>query len=73
MKMKFAAVILWLSIFAVAPGVTLDNVLNTTLEKNPAIQQAKANVEAATGRRLVLRSIAWPNVRLNLPGGVQGG
>ncbi len=73
MKLKFAAAILWLSIFAVAPGVTLDNVLNTTLEKNPAIQQAKANLEGAAGRRLVLRSIAWPNVRLNLPAGVQGG
>jgi outer membrane protein TolC len=74
MKLKFAmAICLW-SIFPVARGgVTLDKVLNTTLEKNPAIQQAKANLEQAAGRRLVLRSIIWPNLRLNVPGGVQGG
>jgi outer membrane protein TolC len=53
--------------------VTLDAVMDTTLEKNPAIQQAKAKLEAATGRRIVLRSVAWPSVRLNAPAGVQGG
>ena len=73
MKLKFAAVVCLLSIFAEARAVTLDGVLSTTLEKNPAIQQAKANLEAAAGRRLVLRSIAWPNAKLNLPAGVQGG
>ena len=74
MKLKFVTAICLLSIFSVARGgVTLDKVLNTTLEKNPAIQQAKANLEQATGRRLVLRSIIWPNLKLNLPGGVQGG
>src|SRR5256885_14876466 len=54
-------------------AITLDEVLNSTLEKNPAIQQAKANLERAAGRRLVLRSIVWPNLKLNLPAGVQGG
>ena len=54
-------------------SITLDDVLNTTLEKNPAIQQAKANLEQAAGRRLVLRSIVWPNVKLGAPAGVQGG
>jgi len=73
MRAKFAAAILSLSILPIAHGITLDAVLNKTLENNPEIQRAKANLEAATGRRLVLRSIAWPNLRLNLPAGVQGG
>lgn len=76
MKLRFAAVILLL--FANANplfggSITLDGVLNTTLEKNPAILQAKSNLEQAAGRRLVLRSIVWPNVKLNVPAGVQGG
>ncbi|PYL31351.1 MAG: hypothetical protein DMF35_10115, partial [Verrucomicrobia bacterium] len=54
-------------------AVTLDGVLNSTLEKNPAIQQAKSNLEQAAGRRLILRSIVWPNVKVNVPAGVQGG
>src|SRR2546430_5964928 len=74
MKLKFVIAICLLSIFPVARGgVTLDKVLDTTLDKNPAIQQAKANLEQAAGRRLVLRSIIWPNLKLNAPGGVQGG
>jgi outer membrane protein TolC len=76
MKSKFAVIVC--SLFATANlsfggSVTLHTVLNTTLERNPAIQQAKANLEAATGRRIVLRSVAWPSVRSNLPAGVQGG
>jgi len=53
--------------------MTLEGVLQTALEKNPAILQAKANVEQAAGQRLVFRSIAWPSARLNIPAGVQGG
>jgi outer membrane protein TolC len=76
MKLQFAAAIL--SLFAMANpsfggSITLDGVLNTTLEKNPAIQQAKANLEQAAGRRLVLRSIVWPNLKAGVPAGVQGG
>ena len=56
-----------------AKAITLESVLQRTLEKNPEIEQAKANVEQATGQRLVFRSIVWPNARLNVPGGVQGG
>ncbi|PYK32068.1 MAG: hypothetical protein DME57_01265 [Verrucomicrobia bacterium] len=73
MKPIFAAAFVSLSILPTGHAITLDAVLNKTLEKNPAIQQAKANLEAASGRRIVLRSIAWPNVKLNLPAGVQGG
>jgi outer membrane protein len=73
MRAKFTAALLLLSILPIAHGITLDAVLNKTLENNPEIQRAKANLEAAAGRRLVLRSVAWPNLRLNLPAGVQGG
>ncbi len=76
MKLRFAAAVL--SMFAAANlsfggSITLDGVLNATLEKNPAIQQAKANLEQAAGRRLVLRSIIWPNIKAGVPAGVQGG
>ena len=36
-----------------ASAITLESVLQTTLEKNPAIQEAKAGLEQATGQRLV--------------------
>ncbi len=62
-----------LSILSSAPALTLENALDTTLEKNPAIQQAKLNLEQAAGRRLVLRSIMWPTARIGVPAGVQGG
>jgi outer membrane protein TolC len=56
-----------------APAVTLENVLQTTLEKNSAIQEAKSGVEQAAGQRLVLRSMIWPKVAMAVPAGVQGG
>ncbi|HKR53078.1 MAG TPA: TolC family protein, partial [Chthoniobacterales bacterium] len=56
-----------------AQAVTLEQVLQTTLEKNPTIQQAKARLEEAAGRRLELRSIEWPDAKIGLPAGVQGG
>src|SRR5438874_7297749 len=56
-----------------ATAITIDRVLETTLEKNPAIQQAKSNLEQAAGHRLILRSIMWPNVKANVPAGLQGG
>src|SRR5438045_7668684 len=54
-------------------GMTLESVLQTTLEKNPAIQEAKSGFEQATGQRLVFRSIVWPHVELGVPAGVQAG
>jgi outer membrane protein len=63
----------FLSISSDARGVTLDTLLQITLEKNPAIQQAKAHLEEAAGQRLVLRSVMWPDAKLRLPAGVQGG
>jgi outer membrane protein TolC len=73
MKPFFLAVVLSLSMLPAAPAVTLDGVLNATLERNPEIQRAKSNLEQAAGRRLILRSVVWPSVRVNVPAGVQGG
>jgi outer membrane protein len=63
----------FLSIVSGARGVTLDTLLQITLEKNPVIQQAKAHLEEAAGQRLVLRSIMWPDATVGVPAGVQGG
>jgi outer membrane protein TolC len=54
-------------------AITLQDVLQTTLEKNPAIQEAKAGVEQAAGKRLVFRSIALPSADLGVPAGLQYG
>ena len=56
-----------------AHAVTLEQVMQTTLEKNPTIQQAKARLEEAAGRRVELRSINWADARIVLPAGLQGG
>lgn len=73
MKAGFLSTLVTLSILSAAPAITLDEALNTTLEKNPEIQRAKANLEQAAGRRLILRSVVWPSVKANAPGGLQGG
>jgi len=54
-------------------GITLEAALARTLEKNPAIQQAKLELEAASGRRLVLRATGLPDAIVNTPAGLQGG
>src|SRR6266446_10472849 len=56
-----------------ASAMTLENVLQTTLEKNPAIQEAKAGLEQATGKRLIFRSVVWPRAEIGVPAGVQAG
>src|SRR5438105_6717 len=56
-----------------ASAITLESVLQTTLEKNPAVQEAKAGLEQATGRRLVFRSVVWPRAEVGVPAGVQAG
>ena len=68
-----AAIALSLAFGTEARAVTLDAVLDRTLEKNPAIQEAKARVEEAAGQRVVLRAIMWPDAKVVAPGGVQGG
>jgi len=56
-----------------AGGVTLETVLQRTLEKNPAIQEAKSGLEQAAGQRLVFRSVVWPRAEVGVPAGIQGG
>ena len=56
-----------------ARAATLQQVLDTTLEKNPAIQEAKAGLEQAAGKRLVFRSVVLPDFRVAVPAGVQAG
>jgi outer membrane protein TolC len=65
--------ILMASLAHPASAVTLETVLQTTLEKNPAIQEAKSGLEQATGQRLVFRSVVWPQVELGVPAGLQAG
>jgi outer membrane protein len=56
-----------------AKAITLERVLQTTLDQNPAIQEAKSGLEQAAGQRLVFRSIVWPHAELGVPAGVQAG
>jgi outer membrane protein TolC len=56
-----------------ASAVTLQQVLRTTLKQNPAILEAKAGLEQAAGKRLVFRSIVWPDLEVDVPAGVQYG
>ncbi|MBA2270601.1 MAG: TolC family protein [Chthoniobacterales bacterium] len=56
-----------------AAGLTLETALARTVEKNPAIRQAKARLEEAAGRRIVLRAPSLPNAGIGIFGGLQGG
>jgi hypothetical protein len=56
-----------------ARAVTLQDVLDTTLRKNSAIQEAKAGLEQAAGKRLVFRSVILPDFLVGVPAGVQAG
>jgi outer membrane protein TolC len=71
-RIQLAAVLL-ISCAAKTHAISLDAALAKTLEKNSAIVEAKMALEQAAGRRLVLRSIGLPNVRLQGLLGVQGG
>src|SRR5438045_4938644 len=54
-------------------AITLERVLQTTLDQNPAIQEAKSGLEQAAGQRLVFHSLVWPHAELGVPAGVQAG
>ncbi|HVF71778.1 MAG TPA: TolC family protein [Chthoniobacterales bacterium] len=54
-------------------AITLDAALSRTLEKNPEIVQARLALEQAAGRRLVLRSTALPDIKIQGVAGLQGG
>jgi outer membrane protein len=71
--LKVFAIILLVSLTHATNAVTLQAVLQTTAERNPAIQEAKSGLEQAAGQRLVFRSVVWPDAELSVPAGVQGG
>src|SRR5207249_2392171 len=54
-------------------AITLERVLQATLDENPAIQEAKSGLEQASGRRLIFRSVVWPHAEVGVPAGVQAG
>src|SRR6476620_7065104 len=54
-------------------AVTLQEVLRTTLDNNPAILEAQAGLDPAAGQRMVFRSIVWPDFEVDVPAGVQYG
>jgi outer membrane protein TolC len=56
-----------------AKAITLQEVFRTTLDNNPAILEAKSGLEQAAGKRLVFRSIVWPDFDLGVPAGLQYG
>ena len=67
----------FLVVFLCAPtcasAITLEAALARTVEKNPAIQQARARLEEAAGRRIILRAPSLPDARIGIFGGLQGG
>jgi outer membrane protein TolC len=54
-------------------AVTLDALLQQTVEKNAEIHKAKAGLEEAAGSRLVFHSVALPGATIGAIGGDQGG
>jgi outer membrane protein TolC len=72
-SLHILVLILIASLAHATSAVTLQEVLRTTLDKNPAILEAKAGLEQAAGQRLVFRSIVWPDLEVGVPAGVQYG
>jgi outer membrane protein len=72
-QLLFFITILIVCFASPAYAITLETVLQTTLGKNPAIQEAKSGLEQAAGQRLVFRSVIWPDIELGVPAGIQGG
>jgi Outer membrane protein len=54
-------------------AITLEALLQRTLQNNPEIRSAKANMEQAFGQKLVFHSRALPDAVIGLPAGLQGG
>src|SRR5207302_3064768 len=54
-------------------AITLDTLLQKTIEKNPEIQKTRHDLEQAFGRRLVFRAVGLPEATIGVTGGVQGG
>ncbi|MFL6539282.1 MAG: TolC family protein [Chthoniobacterales bacterium] len=71
--MKIIALLLAVGLTSRVCAMTFDQTMAATLERNPTIQAARSNLEAAAGRKIVLHAIAYPDARLDLFGGAQGG
>src|ERR1700755_3242687 len=54
-------------------ALTLDAIMRRTVDQNPEIQQAKLRLEMATGKKIELRSIAYPDAVIGAVAGDQGG
>ena len=72
-RIHLFAAVLTACFASLADAITLETVLQTALERNPDIQEAKSGLEQASGKRLVFRSVALPDVELGVPAGVQAG
>src|SRR5438309_2813507 len=70
---RFFVAVLVVFLAHTSGAITLERVLQTALDQNPAIQEAKLGLEQAAGQRLVFRSIVWPHAELGVPAGVQAG
>ena len=67
------AALLLLPRLASTSEMTLDAILQRTVEKNPEIVKAKLELEQASGRRLIFRSVGLPNAIIGATLGDQGG
>jgi outer membrane protein TolC len=72
-RVHLFAAVLTACFASLADAITLETVLQTTLQRNPDIQEAKSGLEQAAGKRLVFRSVALPDAELSVPAGVQAG
>src|SRR5213595_601704 len=70
---RFFVAVLVVFLAHTSGAITLERILQTTLDQNPAIQEAKSGLEQAAGQRLVFRSLVWPHAELGVPAGVQAG
>ncbi|MDQ6861604.1 MAG: TolC family protein [Verrucomicrobiota bacterium] len=69
----FCAALVALGLTSATHALTLEAALARTLQNNPEIRAARLRVEEAAGQRLVLRATGLPDVRVDVPGGLQGG
>ena len=72
-RLRIILSLLLLSWVATMHGITLDGLLQKTIDKNPEIQKARLDLEQAFGRRLVFRAVALPEATIGITAGAQGG
>jgi outer membrane protein TolC len=73
MKRLFATILVLACCRPATEAITLEALLQRTVENNPEILKAKCGLEKAAGQRLVFRSVGLPEVGIGVAGGVQGG